>query len=495
MVDVDGKLCGSQRRELLRAWLLSHADICCERVDELLDQLGEEEVDCVDDLELLDLECCLKQVTARKIRRALAKRESGCCAAEGVVSPVRSSGPLAYTCAALAYALAEESAPPPLPPSRGPPSVVRRLSEVLTSLDKSEEEAAVAAEAAEAAEALEESTRPPALSEEEPQWLADAAVALSAAKASNSSSPATPTRVRPAAREEELKRRRRLQQEQQLHWSCRQLLLQQQAQAQQQEQAQQLLVQQQQQQAQQAQQLCLSYRQHQAQQQVQQQQVQQQQVQQQAQQQVQQQAQQQLSRISAERRLLAYAVDRQTDRKPGMHWMQRVEDLHRFHAGAELPGQGGQLYRQGRTPHCHGARITTRTVAAAAVPRSPASAASPFTTSPRMLVPPREYRTPSPQLRGTSAPQRGFNARAAGGNAPRLYSTAAPAIIARWVASVGTPANREAAAAYTSGHSSSLAPSCSLSVGELTSAPRTPVCANLECRDVSPADAIRIIEK
>ena len=87
MVDVDGKLCGSQRRELLRAWLLSHADISCERVDELLDQLGEEEGDCVDDLELLDLECCLKQVTARKIRRALAKRESGCCAAEGAVSP------------------------------------------------------------------------------------------------------------------------------------------------------------------------------------------------------------------------------------------------------------------------------------------------------------------------------------------------------------------------------------------------------------------------
>ena len=89
MADIDGKLYGSHKRELLRAWLLSHADINCGRVDDLLDQLGEEEVDCVDDLELLDLECCLKQVTARKIRRALAKRERGCCPAEGVVSPVR----------------------------------------------------------------------------------------------------------------------------------------------------------------------------------------------------------------------------------------------------------------------------------------------------------------------------------------------------------------------------------------------------------------------
>ena len=89
MANIDVKWHGSHKRELLRAWLLSHAGINGGRVDELLDQLDEEEVDCVDDLELLDLECCLKQVTARKIRRALAKRESGCCAAESVVSPVR----------------------------------------------------------------------------------------------------------------------------------------------------------------------------------------------------------------------------------------------------------------------------------------------------------------------------------------------------------------------------------------------------------------------
>ena len=48
----------SHERELLRAWLLSHADIHCERVDGLLDRLDAEEVDCIDDLELLDLECC-----------------------------------------------------------------------------------------------------------------------------------------------------------------------------------------------------------------------------------------------------------------------------------------------------------------------------------------------------------------------------------------------------------------------------------------------------
>ena len=105
MADVHCKRCEcSHERELLRAWLLSHADIHCERVDGLLDRLGAEEVDCIDDLELLDLECCLKQVTARKIRRALARRASK---------------------------YSEERTPPPLPPSRGPAFWLSEVSEVV----------------------------------------------------------------------------------------------------------------------------------------------------------------------------------------------------------------------------------------------------------------------------------------------------------------------------------------------------------------------------
>jgi len=125
----------SHERELLRAWLLSHADIHCERVDGLLDRLDAEEVDCIDDLELLDLECCLKQVTARKIRRALARRASK---------------------------YSEERTPPPLPPSqRGPAFWLSEVSEVAELAEAGAGaavavEAAVAAEEAEAAEAADE---------------------------------------------------------------------------------------------------------------------------------------------------------------------------------------------------------------------------------------------------------------------------------------------------------------------------------------------------
>ena len=135
---VDGRLCGSQEPELLR-FLLS-AGFSPGRVGEILAQLDREDVDSVDDLALLDLERCLTQVAAGKIRRALDSQERDLCAAESTASPMRD--PSAEGVTPLAHAP----------------------------------------------------------SEEEPQWLADAAATLAAAGAC----PATPTRARPAAREEEV---------------------------------------------------------------------------------------------------------------------------------------------------------------------------------------------------------------------------------------------------------------------------------------------------
>ena len=98
---VDGRLCGSQEPELLR-FLLS-AGISSGRVGDVLARLDREGVDNVDDLTLLDLERCLMQVAAGRIRKALDSQERDLCPA----TPTR-AGPAAR----------EDEVTPPAAPSK-----------------------------------------------------------------------------------------------------------------------------------------------------------------------------------------------------------------------------------------------------------------------------------------------------------------------------------------------------------------------------------------